>query len=76
MKKIIILLTLSSCSVANNISTTKTIKDCKKNINTLQYWLSQDYDSGLIPYNVAQNYTYILEVTNNDLKKIQTKHNK
>ncbi len=76
MKKIIILLSLSSCTLTNNVSNIKTIKDCEKNIKTLQYWLSDDYQSGLIPYHVAQNYTYILEVTENDLKKIQTKHDK
>ena len=69
MKKIIILLSLSSCTLTNNVSNIKTIKDCEKNIKTLQYWLNDDYQSGLIPYLVAQNYTYILEITENDLKK-------
>ena len=69
MKKIIILFSLSSCTLTNNVYNIKTIKNCEKNIKTLQYWLSDDYQSGLIPYHVAQNYTYILEVTENDLKK-------
>jgi hypothetical protein len=73
MKKIIILLSLSSCTLTNDISKIKTIKNCEKNIRTLQYWLNDDYQSGLIPYHVAQNYTYILEVTENDLKKIKDK---
>jgi len=73
MKKIIILLSLSSCTLTNNISSVKTIKNCEKNIKTLQYWLNDDYQSGLIPYHVAQNYTYILEVTENDLKKLKNK---
>lgn len=73
MKKIIILLSISSCTLNNNISNIKNIKDCQKNIETLQYWLNDDYQSGLIPYHVAQNYTYILEITSNDLKKIKKK---
>jgi hypothetical protein len=73
MKKIIILFSLSSCTLTNNISNIKTVKNCEKNIRTLQYWLNDDYQSGLIPYNVAQNYTYILEVTENDLKKLKNK---
>jgi len=76
MKKILILLSLTSCVSNNNIAKIKNIKQCSKNIQELQSWLYQDYEYGDIPRHVAENYLYILQATQQDLKKLQTKYDK
>ena len=60
MKKIIILIALTRCSIQNKTS---------KNLRTLQTWIQQDYKAGEIPYANANNYYIILESIIYDLKK-------
>ena len=76
MKKILILFSLTSCVSTNNISKIKSIKQCSKNIQELSSWLYVDYENGDIPRHVAENYLYILQTTQEDLNKLQTKYDK
>ncbi len=45
------------------------IGKCIENLETMERWLQEDYEEGLIPYGVAQNYMYVLVNTKCGLKK-------
>ena len=62
MKKLLIILVLTSCSVQK-----KTVKDLK----TLQTWIHEDYKAGEIPHANANNYYIILESIIYNAKKKQ-----
>lgn len=62
MKKLILLIALTSCSVHN-----KTTKD----LETLKRWIHEDYKAGEIPHANANNYYIILESIIYELNKKQ-----
>ena len=69
MKKLLILLSLSSCTTVNKVYYPLNIKKCIKNLETLQKWLQQDYENGAIPRYVADNYMLVLQNTKCGLLK-------
>ena len=46
MKKLILLLALSSCTTPNKIYYTENVDKCIHNLNEMQRWLQQDYANG------------------------------
>jgi len=62
MKKIIILIALTSCSVQKKTS---------KDLRTLQTWIQEDYVRGEIPHANANNYYIILESIIYNIEKKQ-----
>ena len=60
MKKLILLLALTSCTTKNKIYYSKNVDKCIHNLNEMQIWLMQDYQNGDIPKHVAQNYMLVI----------------
>jgi hypothetical protein len=60
MKKLILIIALTSCSIQNKTS---------KDLRTLQTWIRQDYIAGEIPHANANNYYIILESIIHNLNK-------
>lgn len=67
MKKIILILILSSCSVNQKVN----YKEQVKALTKLQVFIEQDYELGKIEYGPANNYFLIIETVKNDLNKIK-----
>lgn len=68
MKKLIILLSLSSCTpTINRIYYPANIKQCVHNLNEMQRWLLEDYESGDIPRHVADSYSIVIINTKQSL---------
>jgi hypothetical protein len=65
MKKIILLMFLTSCT------TTHKINESIKDLETLQTWVNNDYHRGDVPYGPANNYYIILESIINDLNNLK-----
>ncbi len=69
MKKLIsIILLCSSCSV-NKMHHKPSYKNSVKNIEVMIKWLDYDVYHGYIDESVANNYFYILEITQEGLNK-------
>ena len=70
-----VVLLFSSCSVFNKFKSDNTVyysKNINKsihNIEVLQRWIEEDYQAGLIPKNIANNYFLVLENTKMGLYK-------
>ena len=73
MKKIIILLILSSCSPVRKVSDRASLNAIKKNVTTLEKWLVQDYQLGDITEGTYHSYKYVLEQTRLSVERY--KHN-
>ena len=73
MKKLIILLSLSSCTVKNRIYYPATMEQCIHNLEQMQKWIQQDYESGEISGYAANNYMIVIINTKCSLYK---KHGK
>jgi len=69
MKKIALILVLTSCT------TTKNINQSIKNLETLQEWVKQDYEWQEIPHKNANSYFLVLETVIYDLEQIKNKEN-
>ena len=67
MKKIALILVLTSCT------TTKNINQSIKNLETLQEWVKQDYEWQEIPRKNANSYFLVLETVIYDLEQIKNK---
>ena len=67
MKKIILILILSSCSVNQTVN----YKEQVRALTKLQVFIEQDYELGKIEYAPANNYYLIIETVKNDLNKIK-----
>jgi len=75
MKKLLILLSLSSCTTQNKIYYSTNVDKCIHNLNEMQRWLQEDYSNGDIPKHIANNYMIVLVNTKCSLyKKIDEKH--
>ena len=75
MKKIIILLILSSCSPVRKISDRASLNAIEKNVTTLQEWLAQDYQLGDITEGTYFSYKYVLEQTRLSVKRYKQNTN-
>lgn len=69
MKKLLILLSLSSCTIENKIYYPANIDQCVHNLNEMQRWLQEDYAAGDIPKHVASNYMLVIINTKCSLSK-------
>lgn len=69
MKKLLILLSLSSCTIENKIYYPANVDQCIHNLNEMQRWLQEDYSNGDIPKHVAQNYMLVIINTKCSLSK-------
>jgi hypothetical protein len=69
MKKLLILLSLSSCTIENKIYYPANVDQCIHNLNEMQRWLQEDYANGDIPKHVAQNYMLVIINTKCSLSK-------
>ena len=67
MKKLLILLSLSSCATTNKIYYPANIKQCVHNLNEMQRWLLEDYQNGDIPRHVADAYSIVIINTKQSL---------
>ena len=76
MKKLLILLSLSSCATTNKIYYPANIKQCIRNLNEMEKWLLQDYESGDIPRHVADSYSIVITHTKQSLLLINGKKTK
>ena len=63
MKKLLILLSLSSCTTVNKVYYPLNIKKCIRNLDEMDRWLLEDYENGDIPRHVADAYSIILTST-------------
>lgn len=75
MKKIIILLILSSCSPVRKISDRASLNTIEKNVTTLEKWLAQDYQLGDITEGTYLSYKYVLEQTRLSVKRYKQNTN-
>ena len=64
MKKLLILLSLSSCTTVNKVYYPLNIKKCIRNLDEMDRWLLEDYENGDIPRPVADAYSIVLTSTN------------
>jgi len=64
MKKLILIIALTSCSVQKHDKTVK-------NLETLKRWIKEDYEYGEIPHSNAKTYYLIIETVIYDLNKKQ-----
>ena len=69
MKKLILLLALTSCTTKNKIYYSTNVNKCIHNLNEMQRWLQQDYAAGDIPEHVANNYMIVIINTKCSLSK-------
>ncbi len=69
MKKLILLLALTSCTTKNKIYYSTNVDKCIHNLNEMQRWLQQDYANGDIPEHVANNYMIVIINTKCSLSK-------
>ena len=63
MKKLLILLSLSSCTTVNKVYYPLNIKKCIRNLDEMDRWLLEDYENGDIPRHVADAYSIVLTST-------------
>ena len=63
MKKLLILLSLSSCTTVNKVYYPLNIKKCIRNLDAMDRWLLEDYENGDIPRHVADAYSIVLTST-------------
>ena len=63
MKKLLILLSLSSCTTVNKVYYPLNIKKCIRNLDEMDRWLLEDYENGAIPRHVADAYSIVLTST-------------
>ena len=77
MKKIIVIVALlTSCkSSSHTIRYSKSINKCINNLEEMEKWLIEDFESGDIPIYIANNYILILQDTKNELNKNKIKLN-
>jgi hypothetical protein len=76
MKKLILILALSSCTTQNKIYYSKNVDKCIHNLNEMQRWLQEDYANGDIPKHVAHNYMLVIINTKCSLSKKYAKKTK
>lgn len=75
----LLFLIFSSCSVLDGfknydtIYQTKNINKSIHNLEVMEKWVEEDYQAGLIPRSVANNYFLVLENTKKSLFKKQKK---
>ena len=63
MKKLLILLSLSSCTTVNKVYYPLNIKKCIRNLAEMDRWLLEAYENGDIPRHVADAYSIVLTST-------------
>ena len=63
MRKLLILLSLSSCTTVNKVYYPLNIKKCIRNLDEMDRWLLEDYENGDIPRHVADAYSIVLTST-------------
>ena len=63
MKKLLILLSLSSCTTVIKVYYPLNIKICIRNLDEMDRWLLEDYENGDIPRHVADAYSIVLTST-------------
>ena len=51
----------------------KNVNKCIENLEHMEYWLQQDYDSGRIPKDIAETYAIVIVNTKYGLIKKQKK---
>ena len=70
IKIILISFILLSCNNGiTKIYYSKKLDKCIYNLEVLENWVYEDYEKSLIPYDLAQNYTYVLQTTKYGLIK-------
>ena len=57
---LIVVLLFTSCYKTNRIYYTKNIKKTIHNLEEMQRWLHQDFESGDIPKHIAENYMVVV----------------
>ena len=75
MKKLIILISISSCSPVRNVSSRANLNAIEKNITTLEKWIVQDYQLGDITEGTYFSYSYVLEQTRLGINKYKQNTN-
>lgn len=75
MKKLLLIpLILTGCNKGmTKIHYSKNINKCIENLEHMEHWLMQDYESGRIPRDIAENYAVVLINTRYGLIKKQKK---
>ena len=75
----VMMMFFSSCSIYNKFKMNDTvfysdnINKSIHNLEVMQRWVEEDYQAGLIPENIANNYFLVLENTKMDLYKKKKK---